>query len=243
MADVIGKRIKGNLVYIDRSAHMMRVIDAIGPDVIKHELRASDAQPDGSTATQPTGWTTTLVETGLGGESYIEASELPGYVWDIVTDNAENDGVNTQLVGRVFELTSDQVLYAGLEFKINDVTQTDFFFGLAVTDTDILGGVTDRVGFESLDGSTAVGFMVEKDSSETKASSLATLVDDTLMYVEFYWDGSALSVFIDGDEVTGPALTNLPNDESLRLSIHFLTGETTANTMSIRQGRIIQIGR
>jgi hypothetical protein len=243
MANVIGKRIKGNLVYIDASAHQMRVVDAIGPDVIKYEITPDVAQADGSTATQPTGWTTSLVEAGLGGESYIEASELAGYVWDIVTDNAENDGVNTQLQGRVFELTSGQHLYAGLEFKINDVTQSDFFFGLAVTDTDILGGVTDRVGFESLDASTAVGFMVEKDGTETKSSSLGTLVDDTLMYVEFYWNGSSLYPFINGAAVTAPALTNLPDNESMRLSIHFLTGEAAAQTMSIRQGRIIQIGR
>ena len=35
MANVIGKRYGGNLVYVDAGSHQMRVIDAIDPDVVK----------------------------------------------------------------------------------------------------------------------------------------------------------------------------------------------------------------
>ena len=34
MANVIGRRFGGNLVYVDQGSHLMRVVDAIGPDVV-----------------------------------------------------------------------------------------------------------------------------------------------------------------------------------------------------------------
>lgn len=220
--------------------HRKRLVSAIGGNVISYELRPDVANAAG---TDPTGWTTTVVEAGAGGDSNIVPATDAGYAWNLITDNADNDGVSAQLLGTPFELTSDQDLYCGFEFEINDVTQTDFFLGLAVTDTAILGGVTDRIGFESLDGSTDMTFALEKDSTQTLTSSLHTLVDDTLVFAEFYWDGSTIAVFVDGVEQTAPAVTNLPDDVAMRLSLEFLTGETTANTMKIRQGRIIQIGR
>lgn len=241
MASLHSRFVRGNLVYYH--THLRRLVDAIGPDVIKYELHQRDVQANAGTGTDPYGWTTTVVEAGLGGTSEVTASNTAGYVWELLTDNAENDGISLQLNGESFELTSDQDLYCGMEFEINDVTQTDFFFGLAITDTAILGGVTDRIGFESLDGSTDLKFMLEKDSTETLSSSLHTLANDTLVFVEFYWDGTGVEAFVDGASVATPAVTNLPNDEALRLSMEFLTGEATANTMKIRQGRIIQIGR
>ena len=127
--------------------------------------------------------------------------------------------------------------------QINDVTQTDFFAGLAVTDTDILGGVTDRIGFESLDGSTDLKFMLEKDSTETLSSSIHTLVDATAIDLEFYWDGSGIEVFKNGASILTPAVTNLPNDVGLRLTLQFLSGETANDTFQLDRIRVIQIGR
>lgn len=245
MANIIGTRIKGNIGYIDRGAHLRRLIDAIGPDVIKYELQPHVAQATGGTATDPRGWTTTMVEAGAGGTSEVEASDEAGAVWELYTDNAENDGINSQLNGEPFELTSDQHLYFGVRLKLDDVLQSDFFWGLAIVDTDILGGVTDRIGFEKLDGSAAVGIMVEKDSTETKESSIGTMTNDTYMTLEFYWDGPAdvLYVFVDGGQVTAPALTNLPDDEALRLSLHFQTGEAAVKRQIVQWARVIQVGR
>jgi len=226
------------LVFWD--THRKRLVSAVGTSVIAYELRADVANAAG---TDPTGWTTTVVEAGAGGDSDILPATDAGYAWNLVTDNAEDDGVSAQLLGTPFELTSDQHLYFGVEFKINDVTQSDFFLGLAVTDTAILGGVTDRIGFQSLDGSTDLDFCLEKDSTETTSEGIATLVDDTLVFAEFYWDGSVVDVFVNGTAITRPAVTNLPDDVAMRLSLEFLTGEAVAQTMKIRQARIIQIGR
>ena len=245
MADVVGQRIRGNLTYFDFGAHRRRLVDAIGPDVIKHLAASSDFQENGATGTDPPGWTTTVVEAGGGGSSEAQATREAGATFELLTDNADNDGISIQRNGEVFELTADQDLYFGCKVKCNDVTQSDWFLGLAITDTAILGGATDRIGFETVDATTGLDFVVEKDSTQTASEDVGTLVDDTYIELEFYWDGgkSTLQVFVDGVAVTAPATTNLPNDEALRLSLEFLTGEAVAQTLTFQYLRVIQIGR
>ena len=243
MANVVGERYKGNLVYVDRGAHLKRWIEAIGPDVVSFSddftrvgLASSEAGPE---------WTVTRVEGG-GGESTIAGNDGSGGYLRITTDAAENDGINAQLVNESFKFKTTNYLYFGaFGVAISDVTQSDFFLGLAITDTDILGGVTDRVGFESLDGATALKAMLEKDSTETLSASLATLVDATAVDLEFFWDGpnSRIEFFVNGASASVPAVTNLPDDEDLRLTWQFLTGAAAAKTMDVDRVTIIQVGR
>jgi hypothetical protein len=64
MADVIGQRIAGNLAYIDKAAHLKRLIDAIGPDVIKFNEDFVHSPIDA--ADSILGATATLVVGGAG---------------------------------------------------------------------------------------------------------------------------------------------------------------------------------
>ena len=232
------RHIRGNLAFYD--TFQKRLVDAIGLDVIKYEAHASHFSVAG---TDPPRFTTTMVEAGLGGDSDAIGSTEAGATFEVITDNADNDGVSLQLTGESFELTSDQDLYFGCKFKINDVTQSDFFMGLAIVDTAILAGVTDRIGFQSLDAAATMTSMLEKDSTETLSASLATIVDATYVTAEFYWDGSGVEFFVDGASASVPAVTNLPNDEALRLSLEFLTGAAVAQTMTVQWMRCLQIGR
>jgi len=191
------------------------------------------------------GWTITRVEAGAG-ESTIALTDAVGGAMLITTDAAENDGINAQIIGESFELTSDQHVFFGLYgIRINDATQTDFFAGLAITDTDVLGGVTDRIGFECLDGAVDLKYMLEKDSVETLTDSAVDIADATAFDIEFYWDGDAgtIEFFVNGVSVGSPVTTNLPNDEFLRPTFHFLTGEAVANTFQADKLVIIAIGR
>lgn len=241
--DVIGDRIKGNLVYIDRGAHLKRLVGAIGPGVVVFNedfVHFTDA----GAGSDPVGWTTTMVETGAGGDSDFDSLDGSGGFGRMTTDNADNDGVSAQLNGEAFELTSDQVLYCGFfGVTINDVTQTDTFIGLAITDTAILGGVTDRIGFENVDAAATLDFVLEKNNTQTTSSTVHTLVDATAVDLEFYFDGTNIEVFVDGASVATPAVTNLPDDEQLRVSLEFLTGEAVANTADIDRITCIQLGR
>lgn len=238
MANLRSRRIRGNVAYWD--THRKRLIDAQGPDVIKYELQPGHL--GGIAGASPAGWTETVVEIGTGTSEFI-GTTVAGYVGDIITAQNENDGWSGQLSGSSLELTSDQDVYFGCEWKLEDVTQVDFFMGLAVTDTAILGGVADRIGFESLDGSTDIKFMLEKSTTETLSASLGTLVDDAVIFTEFYWDGNSIEVFIDGVSVLTPVLTNLPDDVAMRLSLEVLAGEAAERLVNVRQLRVIQIGR
>src|SRR6185369_13767992 len=109
------------------------------------------------------------------------------------TDANEDDGIEMQLAGEAFELTTGQAAtYFGIRFKADEATQIDILAGLCITDTTLLGGMTDGVYFEKLDGGTGTSFTVEKNSTETQADALATFAADTWTIWEFYWNGTAL---------------------------------------------------
>lgn len=229
--------------FVVTAGHRKRIVQAVGPDVVQY-VNDFVGGPGTDAAFDAAGeWTITRVEAGAG-ESTLTRTDAVGGALLVTTDAADNDGINMQLIGESFEITSDQELYFGaFGLKISDATQSDFFVGLAITDTDILGGVTDRIGFQKLDAATAVTFMLEKDSTETLSSSLHTIVADTAVDLEFYWNGSAIEVFVNGVSVATPAVTNLPNDEFLRVSLQFLAGEAVAKTLTLDKIVCVQIGR
>lgn len=235
---VRSRYINGALAYYD--GHRARLIDAIGKNVTKYFFEPSFAQAD---TADPLGFTSTVVEAGAGGTTEFSPSDAKGGAATITTDNAENDGGSYQLLSERFKLESGTAFYMHAKVEINDVDQTDLFIGLAITDTAILGGVTDRIGFQSVDEDAGLDFLVEKDSTETSEADVHTLVDATEVEIEFFRDeNDNLYVFVDGVEQTAPALTNLPDDEELRLSIEFLTGEAAANTCKVSEWWAIQIG-
>lgn len=229
--------VRGNLVYYD--THRMRVVDAIGPTVVKWILDAADFQPKGGTGTDPRGYTTTVVETGTA-TSEAEASDLATITAEFITDNAENDGIGIQLNGEAFRPTKRD-LYFGISIDINDVTQTDFIVGLSITDTTLLGGMTDGIYFRKVDGSASVSAVTEKDSIETETTGVNTMTDDTEVTLEFYFDGSSVYFFVNGVQ-QAIHTANIPDDEALTPSIEFLTGEAVANRLRVRWARAFSIG-
>ena len=70
------------------------------------------------------------------------------------------------------------------------------------------------------------------------------MADGTEIDLEFVWDGAASSLYtyVDGSYTSSStATTNLPNDEELRLTVEFLTGEAVANVMTIRKLTFCQV--
>lgn len=220
--------------------HRRRIVDAFGTDVVKY---IDDFVVGGGADANWDAWTITRVEAGAG-ESTVTSGDTGNGTMLLTTDNAENDGVNCQLLGEAFKFESGKPLYFGARVQsLSDATQSDLFIGLAITDTDILGGVTDAIGFKKVDASADLTFVQTKDSSTTTSSGLATLSASTAYILEFYWNGTVLHVFVNGTNVVTPAVTNLPNDEELRVSLHFLTGETAIKTCYIDWIRCIKFGR
>lgn len=240
MAQLRSRRVNGNLVFYQ--GHRHRIVDAIGADVIKWELRPEDL---GGSTVDPVGFTTTVVEVGVGTTEF-SPSDTAGILGRITTAANENDGGSYQLLGENFELTANQgLVYAGIELALDDVTQSDLLFGLCVTDTALLGGVADGVYIEKLDGGATISTVTEKDSTETQTDSEGTMVDTDFHFLEIYYDGAADSVYyyFDGVQTSVIHTTDIPDNEALRLSLEFLNGDANAHTADIRQMRAIQVGR
>lgn len=222
------------------STHRHRIVNAIGEHVQFYDLQHHDCQVD---TTDPLGFTSTVVEAGSGTTEWTASNTERGASTITCAAN-EDDGGSYQLLGESVLLNSGNWVYFRLKCSINDVDQTDFFAGFCITDTAILGGATDRIGFQSVDGDAGVDFLVEKDSTETLTEDVATMTDDTEIDLEFVWDGAAESLYsyVDGSLTsTQTATTNLPNDEELRLSLEFLTGEAVANVMTVRKLTFCQV--
>lgn len=238
MAQIHSTHIGGSLAFYQ--GHRHRIVGAVGDGVTwySHQPWTSN-----SGTTDPAGWTATVVEAGTGTSEWNAANGERG-TSEIVTAANENDGYSAQLLGEQFKLDSGNFVYFRIKGQISDATQSDFFVGLAITDTAILGGVTDRIGFQKLDGSTSLSFMVEKDSTETLTTGLLTVADDTDFDLEFVWDGrdSNLYEYVNGSAATtATATTNLPNDEELTLSLEVLAGAAAAKTLTISKLVVCQI--
>jgi len=188
------------------------------------------------------GWTCGLVETGSG-ESTVTLDTASGGHLILTTDDLENDGINCQMDGEAFEMTTDQrLLYFGTKFQASEAVEADFLVGLCITDGDLLSGPSDGCYFEKLDDGTGISFVTEKGNTETQTDSLFTFAKDIDTTLEFYWDGATVHALING-VVVAKHTTNLPDDDELTPSIHFLAGDGNARTMTIDWVSAWQVGR
>ena len=222
-----------------RTEYPWRWLDAFGEGVSKYVTSFESLAADDQT-TGPTEFLNTLV-----GASSAVLDDVSGGALTITTAAADDDGYGMQLGGAAGEwvdFSAAYPAYFGIQFQVNDATNTDVFFGLAPTDTDLAGGVTDGIFFRSTDASASLFFVVEKDSLES-VTTVATLADGADVIAEFYYDGSTIRSYINSKETSSLANTDVrfPDDELLRLSLEFLTGENVANTCTIKWVRMIQI--
>lgn len=115
------------------------------------------------------------------------------------------------------------------------VTQSDFYAGLILQDTDITGGVTDGIYFKKADGAATIECVVERDSVETTSGAIQTLAESTWYELAICVEMSATAgagkarFFIDGKEVAAIPSTTMPYDgeEYLTPSIEFLSGDNS----------------
>ena len=108
----------------------------------------------------------TITETGAAGFSAIVTDTSPSYL-ALVCDALDNDSQEVQFTaangaGEFIDLTTDRACYFEAMIRMVDanndadtVQQVDWFVGLAVTDTTVIDGATDFVGFVKVDGTTS----------------------------------------------------------------------------------------
>ena len=214
-----------------------RWFDAFGPNVCKHVTHFESLAMEA--ANNPGEWTATLVNAS----TVALAAGTRGGELLITTAGADNDGVNMQIVGESYSFEGQYPLYFGMRFKVTEATQSDFLVGMCITDTDLVTAVTDGVYFRKIDGSTVVNFVLEKDNLES-TTSVDVCVADAWVTYEFYYDGFTISAYVDDVLLAtfdAASATNMPDDEELTPSIHFLTGDNAAEIMTVDWLRVIQI--
>lgn len=114
------------------------------------------------------------------------------------------------------------------------VTQSDFYAGLILQDTDITGGVTDGIYFKKADGAATIECVVERDSVESTSGAVATLAESTwyelAINVEMGAGGAGTAhFFINGSKVASVASLTMPYDseEYLTPSLEFMSGDAS----------------
>ena len=240
-----------NAIVVRDNWYSHRWYDAIGAGVVKYTNRFLTLASDAATG-DATEWMVTITEAGGGGDSTHVVTDSAGGALLITTDNQAADGINMQLgavAGECIDLSSDNPLSFGAVFQINDVDQTVLYAGVGVTDTDWLGGLTDGMYFRSVDGSADLYFVTEQDSVEN-ATLVATMTDATDIVCEFLYypyadTGPQVRVYIDGAEVSAArtlaTAATFPDNELMRLTFEFTTGEAVANTCTLNYLGFIHI--
>lgn len=180
-------------------------------------------------------WTVTETQAGAT-EALADAF---GGALLITNTDTENDVVAMQYVKESLTIRAGYKAWFTARFQCNDVDQNDIIFGLYVTDTDPLAGVTDGIYFISVDGSASVDLYVRVDDAVAVSSTgLGTLVDATNMRVDWYYDGgTTVTGYIDGVAKASLTLTAAQlaalDDETLALSLAMYAGEAAANTLQV----------
>jgi hypothetical protein len=185
-------------------------------------------------------WTATAVEAGASSSS-VALGDAAGGVLVVTNDAADDDSTQLQKNGESWKLASGKACYFETRVKFSDATQSDILVGLNITDTTLIPGTTDGVTFRKADGSTAVGFYTEKDSTETATASVHTLVADTYVRLGFAFDGAGTVYGYVNGVLVATHTTNIPDDEELTISFAHQNGEAVAKVMTIDYVKVVAV--
>lgn len=220
-----------------------RWLDAVGTDVFKSLLEFHEEPVVSGELVR---WTTTKVETGSGDSTFVLAAEQGGAV-DLISDDASDDGINTQLGSASFKASATSYMYFGARFQVDEASAVQYFIGLSDPETNILGAPSsDLLGFRKAGGTANMLAVVRKTAVETTLTSILTQDADQPHTVEFEYNGPnhRVNFYVDG-EATETRMVSFANIPTVLLlpSIHFRTQEGIVHTMRVQWMRTIQIGR
>lgn len=173
-----------------------------------------------------------VTETDAGATEAITANELNGAL-TLTNTATENDIVQLQSAEEFVKLSAGKRVWFETKLKIDNVGQNDGFVGLATTDTTIIAGTTDSVGFRWLDGSAAVASITEDNTSETTTAAVHTLVAATYVTLGFYWDGVSKVKFFVNRALKATHTATIEQTNQLALTFTLMAGDAVADAMII----------
>lgn len=176
----------------------------------------------------PSDWTETATSVGTG-TSAGAITDADGGVLRITTAANEDDGLFLESPGESFKIEAGKRAFIKARFQVGDAIQSDLIVGLHSTDTTPLDA-TLRFAFISEDGSAALFFNVDDDTTDADSDTVATLEDDTWIEVAAYYDGKgSISLYADGVKVDTMTDVDVPGAE-MAMGIGYLNGAAGAET-------------
>lgn len=175
-----------------------------------------------------TEWTITATSAGSG-TSALSTPDVHGGQARITTAANENDGLYAQTIGEVFLMDSSKKLWLKTRFQVGDATQSDLIVGLHSTDTTP-HDATMRFLFESVDGSAALYFNNDNNSTDSDSGTVATLEDDTFVSVGAYYDGNGnIKLYLNDAHIT--TMTSItPPAAEMAVGFGYINGAAGAET-------------
>jgi len=176
----------------------------------------------------------TVTETGVATQALTDAD---GGALLVTNAAADNDVSASQLVGESFSYAAGKELWFKARLQISDATESDLICGfwIKTATAPITTPPTDGIYFRKDDGAATIDFILNKDSTESVSSAIATLADATDVELAFHYDGAGtFRAYVDDAlAATQTTLTNVPDDEILTLGFAIQNGEAVAKTMTV----------
>ena len=210
------------------------------------------------------GWTVTVV--GTTPTATLSDDLIPPRL--IITNTAvDNDQLEAQYTstdgaGEFLKLRANKKLYFRCAFAFADangnaatIQESDLFIGLAISDTTVIAGVTDYIGFFKPDGSLALRFVAGKNSTTlgdqhtttiktfvAADASVTTPAESKLTTCEFLAIGTnRVLVWVNNALVANvTSSTQFPDDEELCVTACFQNGEAVQKLLHIGQLYVAQ---
>ncbi len=241
---ILTKQVREALVFYEEG-NESRWVDAIGNNVVKFELRRGF--PTDDSTGDPTEFTCNITEVGAGDTTTVN-SDVAGEVMLITTAGNDYDGINLQVKGEAFKLTSGLPFYFGIKCKLSSATESDLLVGMCEQHADLLkvaaahgiaAADVEGVFFTKIDHATVIAAESYKDGTESATADASTAFDTSYHIYEIFWDGATVKFYLDGELVTSTAATLADGD--LTPSIQVNNGEAAVEYLRVAWMRAIQI--
>lgn len=179
----------------------------------------------------------------------VDVDDVGGML-SLATGGTDTNSTSHQSKIEAFKFVSGKAMEFECAFALDDVVDSIFLIGLAVTDTTPLDA-TDRLAFVKEDTESTLSFKCTKDGSTvSELADFKALVNNTQVKVGFYYDGSTaaaagvgaaptIDVYLNDVRVGAVPVTNAPDTE-MCITIHVATGKTGAVTAKVDYIRAIQ---
>lgn len=176
-------------------------------------------------------WTETATSVGTG-TSAVTVPDADGGLARITTAANENDGIFIEWDSETFVMEAGKKAWMKMRFQVGDAIQSDMIIGLHSTDTTPLDA-THRFAFITEDGSAAMFFNVDDNTTDADSDTVVTLADDTFVVLGMYYDGAGtIALYLNDVKITTMTSVGVPSGE-MAVGIGYLNGAAGAETTDI----------